>query len=321
MRKFLTLITLILSTELLFAQQDAQQSQYMFNGLYINPAYAGYKEDLNLHSYYRSQWTGIAGSPVSMSIAIDAIANDGNVGLAFQLSNDRLGAQSNIAGYANYSYRIRMNADASSRLAFGFGIGAMQLGINGAELHPNDPEPTQPPGIQNVIVPDGRIGVYYSSNKFYAGLSGDNVISQFINVKNHSYIAQPKPHFYFTTGVLIPVSDGVIFKPSVLLKDDRGGPTSFDINTFLLLGEKLWVGGSYRSRVNLYNKSYLQHDLSNLNSGVLAMELLPIENLRIGYAYDFSVGSLQSYSGGTHELSIGYYFRTRRSRMLTPRYF
>jgi type IX secretion system PorP/SprF family membrane protein len=321
MKRFLGIAILMLSTAALYAQQDAQQSQYMFNGIYINPAYAGYKENLNFHSYFRSQWTGIEGAPKSMSLAVDAIANNGNVGLALQISNDRLGAQTNLSAYANYAYRLRMNAEGSSRLAFGLGLGAMQLGINGALLNPNDPEPNLVTGMQSTIVPDGRVGVFYSDDKYYAGLSADNLISQFINVRNRGYIAQPKPHYYLTGGALFPLSEDILIKPSVLLKDDAAGPTSLDLNAFILFGQRFWVGGSYRTGVKLYQKSYLQKDLSNLNSFVAAMELFPLENLRVGYAYDVSIGPLKGYSGGSHEISIGFYIRTQKTRMLTPRFF
>jgi type IX secretion system PorP/SprF family membrane protein len=321
MKQILTFLLLMLNAGLIYAQQDAQQSQYMFNGIYINPAYAGYKENLNLHSYYRSQWTGIPGSPVSTSLAVDATANDGNVGLALQLSSDKLGAQSNLSAYANYAYRLRMNSDGSSRLAFGLGVGIQQLAINGAVLDPNDPEPSPLAGTQSTVLPDARLGIYYSTESFYAGVSADNLVSQYINLKAYQYIAQPKPHYYLTAGFLAPLSDGLMLKPSFLLKDDAGGPTSLDLNAFLLFGDKLWVGGSYRAGVKLYNKSYLQNDLSNLNSIVGAVEFFPIENLRVGYGYDISVGPLKSYSGGTHEISIGFYFDSGKSRMLTPRYF
>jgi len=311
----------MLSTSLLYAQQDAQQSQYMFNGIYINPAYAGYKESLNVHSFYRTQWTGIEGAPRTMALAIDASANNGNVGLAFQVASDKLGAQSNLSAYASYAYRIRMNDDGSSRLALGVSIGVMQLGLSGTLLDPNDQEANQPTGMQTAVVPDGRTGVYFSSNRFYAGLSADNLIAQYINVKDHAYIIQPKPHFYFTTGMLFPLTTDVLLKPSILIKDDRAGPTSLDINAFLLLGQKLWLGGSYRSGITLYDKGYLQRDLNSQNSVVAVAEIFAMPNLRIGYAYDFSVGPLQGYSGGTHEISIGYYIKRNRSRMLTPRYF
>ncbi|RZK93282.1 MAG: type IX secretion system membrane protein PorP/SprF [Pedobacter sp.] len=304
-----------------FSQQDAQFSQYMFNGIYINPAYAGYKEQLNLHAFYRTQWTGIEGAPKTMSLAVDGIANDGNVGLALQVSSDRLGAQRNQSVYGNYAYRIRMNADGSARLAFGIGAGAVQLGIDGALLNPNDPELNQPAGMQSSILPDARAGVYYSDNRFYAGFSADNLVSQYIAIDRYAFIAQPKPHYYLTAGMLLPLSQDILLKPSFLLKDDRGGPTSLDVNAFLILAEKFWVGGSYRTGVKLYNKDYLQKDLSKVNSAVAAIQLFPTQNLRIGYAYDFSIGALQGYSGGTHEISIGYFFNRKNTRMLSPRYF
>jgi type IX secretion system PorP/SprF family membrane protein len=273
------------------------------------------------HTLCPAGWTGIEGAPTSMSLAVDAIANNGNVGLAFQLSNDRLGAQTNLSAYANYAYRLRVSDDENARLAFGLGLGVQQLGINGALLNPNDPEPNLPTGMQSTFVPDGRLGVFYSDSKYYAGLSADNLVAQFVNVRNRGYIAQPKPHYYLTGGALVAMTEDILLKPSILLKDDAGGPTSLDLNAFVIFGERLWLGASYRTGVKLYNKSYLQNDLSNLNSFVGAVELFPMENLRVGYAYDVSVGPLKGYSGGTHEISIGFYIKTQKTRMLTPRFF
>lgn len=303
------------------AQQDAQFSQYMFNGIYINPAYAGYREQLNLHAFYRSQWTGINGAPQTMSVAVDAIANEGNVGLALQLSSDRVGAQRNQAVYANYAYRIRTNEEGDSRLAFGIGMGAVQLGVNGALLNPNDPEIAQPSGMQSTIIPDARAGVYYSNERFYAGFSADNLISQFANVDKYAFIPKPKPHYYLTAGMLLPLSESMSIKPSFLLKDDRGGPTSLDVTAFLIMGDRVWLGGSYRTGVKLYKKNHLQNNLSSLNSAVAAAQVFATNNLRIGYAYDFSIGPMQGYGGGTHEISIGYFFNRQQIRMLSPRYF
>src|SRR5579862_2858224 len=116
MKKILILFAMLFAgIHLCQAQQDAQFSQYMFNGIYINPAYAGYREQLNVQGFFRDQWTGIPGAPQTQSIAVDAIANDNKVGLAFQLSNDQLGAQSNLGAYGSYAYRLQMNDDGSSR--------------------------------------------------------------------------------------------------------------------------------------------------------------------------------------------------------------
>ncbi|RYG16590.1 MAG: type IX secretion system membrane protein PorP/SprF [Chitinophagaceae bacterium] len=321
MKRILLAITLIFTTTCVFAQQDAQFSQYMFNGIYINPAYAGYREQLNAHAFYRNQWTGIDGSPKTVSAAIDAIANDGNVGLALQISSDKLGAQQNLAAYGNYAYRLKLNSDGSSRLAFGIGAGVVQLGIDGAMLNPNDLEQNQPLTMQNTILPDARAGVYFSNDRLYAGFSVDNLISQYIGIDRYAYIPQPKPHYYLTAGLLVPLSRDLLLKPSFLLKDDRGGPTSLDATAFLILSEKFWIGGSYRTAVKLYNKDHLQRNLSTLNSAVAAMQIFPSESLRIGYAYDYALGSTGAHLGGTHEISIGYFFNTKRLRMASPRFF
>lgn len=315
------LVTILHANQGAKAQQDAQFSQYMFNGIYINPAYAGYREQLNLHAFYRSQWTGIDGAPKTVSAAVDAIANEGNVGLAFQLSNDRLGAQRNSSAYASYAYRLRLDEEGGKRLAFGVSVGVVQLGIDGSLLSPNDPERDQPTGVQSTIVPDARAGIFYSTDRFYAGFSADNLISQYIDVNRYAFIPKPKPHYYLTAGMLLPINENFQLKPSFLLKDDRGGPTSLDLNAFLIMADRVWLGGSYRTGIKLYNKPYLQNDLTPLNSVVAAVQVFPSKEFRIGYAYDISIGPLRGYSSGTHEISIGYFFGKKQIRMYGPRYF
>lgn len=324
MKRLLIILAILLLVQTAKSQQDAQYSQYMFNGIYINPAYAGYKEQTNLHSFYRNQWTGISGSPKSMSLAIDGIANEGNVGLAFQVSSDKLGAQSSLSAYGNYAYRIRMNAEGTSRLAFGIGVGVIQNALHGDMLNPKDQgDEFIPIGLERELAPDARVGVYYSDSKFYAGFSVDNLVAQHVLNKQNVGInfPIPKAHYYLTAGMMLPLSYGVQFKPSLLLKDDKGGPTSLDVNAFLLLGEKIWLGASYRTAVKLYEKNYLQADLDKKNSIVAMAEIYASPQLRIGYAFDYGLNKLQPYSGGTHEISVGYYFKQKKVRMGTPRYF
>ncbi len=321
MKKIICAIVLIACFAKAYAQQDAQFSQYMFNGIYINPAYAGYKEQLNLHAFYRNQWTGIEGAPQTMSVAIDATANNGNVGLALQVSSDRLGAQKNQSIYANYAYRLPLGVGGESRLAFGLGVGAVQNGIDGSLLNANDLEPNQPLNMQSSIVPDARVGVFLSNEWFYTGISADNLISQYISTDTYDFIPKPKPHYYLTAGALVPLNETVQLKPSLLLKDDRGGQTSLDLNAFAIIAEKIWLGGSYRMGIKLYDKSHIQKSLNNVNSAVAAVQLFPSDNLRIGYSHDFALGALKGFGGSTHEISFSYFFNARSVRMGTPRYF
>jgi len=302
-------------------QQDAQFSQYMFNGIYINPAYAGYQEQLNVHAFYRNQWTGIDGAPQTLSFALDAIANKGNVGLALNVLNDRLGAQRTLSAFANYAYRLRMNDDGTSRLSFGIGLGVMQSGLDASLLNPNDPEINQPAGFYSKTAPEARAGILFANDRFYAGFSAGNLIGQFLNSDSYTFIPKPKPHYYLTAGFLLPLSTNIYLKPSFLIKEDRGGPTSLDLNAFLIFNDRLWIGGAYRTAIKIFDKPYLQDDLIAQNSAVAALQAFPSQNLRIGYAYDFSIGPLQNYSSGTHEISIGFFFNRREIRMRSPRYF
>src|SRR3954471_19537822 len=121
-KKLIALLCLALSFMQANAQQDAQFSQYIFNGLYVNPAYAGYKGDFYVNSFYRSQWTGLNGAPQTISIAADGAVADEHVGLGALFQNDRLGAQSSTAFYGNYAYRLQVGEQENSRLAFGVGF-------------------------------------------------------------------------------------------------------------------------------------------------------------------------------------------------------
>jgi type IX secretion system PorP/SprF family membrane protein len=294
------------------AQQDAQFSQYMFNGLYINPAFAGYKQDVYLNAFYRSQWTGLDGAPQTFSLAADGAIKDLKVGLGLLLTQDRIGAQSSFAGYANYAYRLQIGYDEDSRLAFGIGAGFVQNGLDGSKLHAVQADDSYiPTGNQTVILPDARLGLLYTNKRWFAGVSVDNVLSRMANgVKDKSIMTPvPVPHFYLTGGTIFDVNEQTKIRPSFLLKDDFKGPTSLDINLFTLLGERIWIGGTYRTAVGLYNKPALQKGLQKSNAVIGVVEVFATDRLRVGYAFDYSLTPMQNYSYGSHELSIGIYLR------------
>jgi len=142
-------------------------------------------------------------------------------------------------------------------------------------------------------------------------ISSDNLITQFYKGSSLSFIPHPKPHYYLTAGILAPLSENILLKPSFLIKDDRAGPTSLDLTMFVILQEKLSIGCSYRTAIKLYNKSYLQPDLEQAIHWYLLSRFCKSKNFSIGYGYDLSVGPLQGYSGGTHEITIGYFFGTK----------
>jgi type IX secretion system PorP/SprF family membrane protein len=305
------------------AQQDAQYSQYMFNSLVINPAYAGYKEALSLGALSRIQWVGIDGAPKTQTIIFDgSFGNDEKVGLGLSIVKDKLGLQEQSSAYLNYAYRLRVGDEA--RLAFGLGIGVAQYTLNGDGAITNDPnDPNFPYGKASFIVPDARFGVHYSTDQFYAGLSVTNLVSPSINYSNDTknIVAKQGRHFFLTAGYLVDVLDFVKFKPSFLIKEDLKGPTNLDLNNFFLINEKVWLGFSYRTSVNLLNKSGVQGNVKSPDALVGMVEFYAGKGWRLGYAYDYTVSSLKGYESGSHEISIGITFGKRDVSILSPRYF
>ncbi len=306
-------------------QQDAQFSQYIFNGIYINPAYAGYKQDMYLHSFARSQWTGLNGAPQTYAVAGDVAVNDGTVGLGLLLSHDQIGAQSTTAAYGNAAYRIELGKTGeTSWLAFGIGFGILQSGLDGTKLYAAQAGDSNVPlGFQSAILPDARIGVLYTTDHFFAGASIDNLLPQYMHITTSDQsltVVIPKPHRYFTVGALFALNDETKIKPSILIKDTQGAPTSIDLNAFVLLNDKLWLGGTYRTGLSVFKKN-LPAGLSSSSALVAMAEFFVNKDLRIGYAFDYSLNKLGSYGYGSHELSIGFSIKSKRNDVSRTCYF
>ncbi|MRG44599.1 type IX secretion system membrane protein PorP/SprF [Chitinophaga sp. SYP-B3965] len=312
------------------AQQNIQFSQYVFNGLSVNPAYAGYKEDLYLNATYRHQWAGFPGAPRTGSISLDGVtpASEGRVGLGGQVLFDKLGPQESLAFYGSYSYRIPLDAENTRRICFGIGAGVTQYSIDGSALqYMDNDDQAIPTGKTSTWVPDARFGIYYYTSKFYAGVAVMDLFSLYsdasrYNWKGNNYSTIRKTqHMYLTAGTVFQLGEGLQLKPSFLLKEDFKGPTNLDLNAFLLIGEKLWIGGSYRTNVNIWKKTGLQRDLEEQNAASAMVEFYATPQLRIGYSYDLNVNRMAGYQGGSHEMSIGYLIPSKKFTLQNPRYF
>lgn len=304
-----------------YCQQDVQFSQYLFNGLYINPAYAGYREQWNANVFYRQQWAGFPGAPKTFSAAADGTVNNKRVGLGIQLMTDQLGAQKTTALYGSYAYRIPMDEVGNKTLAIGISAGFIQQRLNIDALTPaSQNDALYMNAKRTAMMPDIRFGVYYNSDRFFAGISADNLTtspSQNSEVlKNYIPL---KPHLYITAGGLIPVTDDILLKPSFLIKEDFAGPTSMDLNTFVLLQQQLWIGAAYRTAI--FPKNNAEKSVTKSGAVVGLVQYFINEKIRIGYAYDQTINGTGATSYTTHEFSVGYTFPSVKARMLSPRYF
>lgn len=313
------------------AQQNIQFTQYIFNAMSVNPAYAGYKEEWFGQMALRTQWTGLEGSPKTGQISFDGIVDPvtKRMGVGFQVSGDKLGPQSSTSAYANFAYRLRLDADDTKRLSFGLALGVTNYGLDGTQLNPVDyGDRNLPTGQINNFVPDARFGVYYYNPKFYVGasvmdlLSGDKDNGLFNWNSGTSENLKRKRHIYVIAGMISNLSDDIKIRPSVLFKEDFKGPTSADLSAMFIFNEKVWIGGSYRTGLNLWNKGYSQGiQLTNTNSVAGVAQFYVSNKLRIGYSYDYLLNRLAQTQNGTHEITLGLTFPRSFSRMLSPRFF
>mgnify|MGYP003580747877 CR=1 FL=1 len=106
------------------------------------------------------------------------LAND-RVAVGLLMMGDKVGAESQLAVYGHYAYRIPLgenehlpnpgSAPSERSLAIGIGIGLKQYGLDGTKLDPADPDPVLPARNKTVLTPDARVGVFYNADKWYAG--------------------------------------------------------------------------------------------------------------------------------------------------------
>lgn len=314
----------------LSAQQNIQFSQYIFNSLSVNPAYAGYKEEWFAQLALRAQWVGMEGAPQTASASIDGILDprDRKTGVGLQLTSDKLGAQYSTTATLNYAYRLQLDPEDTRRLSFGLGVGVTQYGIKSEMLRTIDEgDQSLPTGNENKFKPDVRLGVFYNSNFWYMGVSVLDFLSKPSNNGNYadgftaSLNIARRPHAYLIAGALVNLSPDMRIRPSLLIKEDFKGPTSADLNIMAILSDKVWLGGSYRTGINL--KSSQEEGISagkqNSISGIV--QFYVNERFRVGYSYDFVTSQLASNQHGSHEISLGLAFGKVPRSFICPRVF
>ncbi len=315
----MTLLVAVMATGVSFGQQLPQFSQYIFNGLHINPGYAGYKGEPYIQSTYRSQWMSFPGAPETFTVTADLSANEGTMGFGVSLMSDNLGPARTTSGLLTYAYRIQTGP--RSHLGLGVSVGVSEYMIDGSILDPNTrPDIEIPEGRVNLFTPNLNSGLFFHTPKFYAGFSVFNMIGKRALEREDIALAYHDFHFYLTAGAMFELSDNVGFKPSFLIKEVKGAPTNYDINAMFLFYDRIWLGGSYRSNMKIWNDN-LEANLSNRNAVAAIIEIFATDRLRLGYAYDMNLNVLQDMRANSHEFSVGFYMIPRTATMKNQRWF
>ena len=297
-----------------FAQQEPMYSQYMFNPLTINPAYAGSRKVISTSVIYRQQWLGIDGAPKTIFASFDTPIKKDKIGLGFTIANDKIGITNQLNANLSGSYQIQVSRKAN--LAFGLQTGITQFTADYAGVDFSKTNSSLLPdqafsSSVNKVTPNFGAGLYLSSDKYYVGFSAPKLIK---NSFNGAFSAAEdlgkfkyglSRHYFLTAGCLIKLNEIYKLKPSFLIRAVAGAPLGIDINTNLWIKDVLGIGVSYRTQ--------------NALVGIVEFQLN--SQLRLGYGYDFPLTNLSNVSSGSHELLLRYEFGFGRSDMKSPRYF
>lgn len=284
-------------------QQEPMFTQYTFNPISVNPAYAGTTNALNINMLTRLQWVGLDGAPTTYSLAAHTPYNKKKVGLGVTLITDEVGPIKNTYFTVNYAYRVNLTEGIKLSMGLKGGVVSYKASIRDLEL--NDVGDPVFAGNDRRINPNLGAGLYLYSEKYYAGFSAPKLFETTLDEENQQG-NEMRRHYYIIGGYILPINESIIFKPTVLFKAVEGSPLSTDLTAQFLMKNKLWLGVMYRIGDALG----------------LFVDVKVTEQLTIGYGYDYSLNGLTGFNKGTHEFVLSYdFYKFHGSKVKSPRYF
>ncbi|MFE3868160.1 type IX secretion system membrane protein PorP/SprF [Flavobacterium sp. LS2P90] len=285
-----------------FAQQDAQFTQYMYNTININPAYAGSRGVLSIFALHRTQWVGLDGAPVTNAVSVNTPLNANNLGLGVSVINDKIGPTHENTISADLSYTIPTSE--TFKLSFGIKVTANLFDLDVSRLNPVDDDRSLR-DYSNKFTPNIGAGVYLHSDKAYVGFSVPNFIETNRYDDNEVAIFKEKINYYLIAGYVFDLTNDIKFKPAVLTKMVEGAPLQADVSANFMFIDKFVVGVAYRWSAAL--------------SAMVGFQVS--EGLYIGYGYDHETTNLNNYNSGSHEIFLRYELFKNNNKIITPRFF
>lgn len=288
------------------AQQHPIFTQYMFNGLVLNPAYTGSHESMTLTASARSQWSGINGAPRTQVFSGHAPIKFSRSAAGAVVTNDRAGVINQTMFYGTYAYHIPVSKN--SRISVGGQAGATYYKANFADLNivtQNNAGDVAFAANESRILPNLGIGAYFYSNRSYIGLSMPTLINNKWNSYEQIEQSTQQRHYYFTAGHVFDLTPDLQLKPNVLLRWVENGPFQYDINANLFIKKIVWVGVSYR--------------MGDSVDGLLEWNIN--DQFAVGYSYGYPTSALASVQWGTHEVVLNYRLKKDKHVIRSPRYF
>ena len=292
-----------------FAQTEPMYSQYMYNMLGVNPAYAGNREALSMNFFQRNQWNGIKGAPKTTSFSLDQSVKEGKIGWGVQVYDDRLGVEAATGFNGMLSTRIQVSEKGILSGGLSFGLMNYRINLNDVQNrnNPNDPSFIS---INNPSswTPSLGMGIYYNTDRFYASISTPSILKSRLASYQDFVSSLEKTnafHLFANTGYVFDINEDLKLKPSTMVKMVSGAPIEADINLNVWMKDIIGLGGSYRTG----------------DAFVGMVELQASPNLRIGYAYDVPFNPLKYFTRGSNELMLRFEFGNYKTKIKSTRYF
>jgi type IX secretion system PorP/SprF family membrane protein len=286
-----------------YAQQDAQYTQYMYNTINVNPAYAGSRGVLSVFGLYRTQWVGLDGAPETGAVSVNSPIANSNLGVGLSFVNDRIGPTNENTISADISYTIRTSE--TYKLSFGVKGTANLFNLDVSKLNPQDSDDPMLKDLNNDFSPNVGAGVYLHSDKLYLGASVPNFFETKRYDDNDVAVYKERMNMYFIGGYVFDLSPSLKFKPAFLTKIVEGAPLQLDVSGNFLINEKFVLGAAWR-----------------WDAAVSAMAGFQItDGLYIGYGYDLETTKLANYNSGSHEIFLRFELFKKQEKIVSPRFF
>jgi type IX secretion system PorP/SprF family membrane protein len=285
------------------AQQDSQFTQYMYNTISINPAYAGSRGAMSIFALHRTQWVGLDGAPVTNAVSLNTPLSNNKFGLGISLLNDKIGPTNENAISIDISYTIQTSQIYN--LSFGLKGTANLFNLETSNLEYQDQDDPQFQDLNNKFTPNIGAGVYFHSDKTYVGLSVPNFIESNRYDDNSVSIFKERINYYLIAGHVFDLSSSVKFKPTILTKLIEGTPLQVDVSGNFLIHNKFTIGCAYR-----------------WSAAISAMVGFQIsDGLFIGYGYDLETTKLANYNSGSHEIFLRYEILKKNDEKKSSKFF
>jgi type IX secretion system PorP/SprF family membrane protein len=303
MRKIIFLFIFLTSICSLIKCQDyIYYTQYLFNGLSINPAYAGTQDFINVTGDVRKQWVGIKGAPFTQTISAHSPIMNDMCGIGLIVENDKIGVTNQQEVSLSYSYKIRFT---NQSLSFGLKAGVNTLNSRFDKLNLDDKSDKEFLNNESAILPILGFGVYLKGNNYFIGFSVPQLY-KFFSTNSYNKHFNLQKLCFITGGYIFTINENLKIKPSTLAKMNFGSVFEMDFTSSVFYKEKFIFGASYKT----------------LNSASLFFEIEFQPRYFLGYSYDVSTTNLIHHQYGSHEISLNIFIDKKgKTMVMNPRYF